>query len=83
MIRLALAVLAFVSVLFAPLWVTAVLGVVLAVLFEAWEVIVLGLIADFLYLPPGGFFHIPMPMTLLAIVFVWAMVPIRKRIFLK
>jgi hypothetical protein len=78
MIRITLASLALISILFAPVWVTALLGVVLAILWEAWEVI----LVDLLYLPLGGFFHIPMIATLLAIGFVWAMIPIRKRIFL-
>jgi hypothetical protein len=82
MIRITLASLALISILFAPVWVTALLGVVLAILWEAWEVIILGLLVDLLYLPLGGFFHIPMIATLLAIGFVWAMIPIRKRIFL-
>lgn len=83
MIRIALAAAALVSVLFAPIWVSVILGIVLGSLWEAWEVIILGLLIDLLYLPPEGLWHIPMPATLLAIAFVWAMIPVRKRVFLK
>ena len=81
-IRIALALCAFVSILFGPLWVSVLLGIILAARWEAWEVILLGLLIDFLYLPLGAFWYMPIPVTLLAMVFVWVMVPVRKRIFI-
>lgn len=82
MIHLAVAILAFLSALFAPVWLTFILALILVILWEAWEVILLGLLIDLLYLPPEGFFYIPMPATLLAIAVVWATIPLRKRLFL-
>ena len=80
-VRVLLAIAAFISALFAPVWLTAILGLILAARWEAWEVIFLGVLIDLLYLPPGGIFYIPMPATLIAIAVVWLMIPIRKRLF--
>lgn len=80
MIRVFVALLSFVSLLFLPFWVACILGILLAFFWEAPEVIFLGVVTDLLYMPPGGVFYIPMPMTLAAIALVWLMVPIRKRL---
>lgn len=80
-IHVALAVAAFFCALFAPVWLTILLAIVLAVAWQAWEVIVLGVLLDLLYLPPEGLWHIPMPMTIAAIALVWVMIPLRERLF--
>ncbi|HET8581023.1 MAG TPA: hypothetical protein VFL98_00975 [Candidatus Paceibacterota bacterium] len=79
-LRVLLAIAAFASALFASVWLTAILALVLAIGWEAWEVIFLGVLVDMLYLPPEGLWHIPMPATLLAIAIVWLMIPIRNRL---
>lgn len=83
MIRFTTALLAFISALFAPVWVTVIIGGILAVVWEAWEVIILGVVVDLLYAPAGGFFYIPMPATITAIALVWVMIPLRKRLFVE
>jgi len=82
MIRVLIALCAFVSALFFPAWVTIILAIILVTLWQAPEVILLGALFDLLYMPPGGVFFIPMPATLAAIVLVWVMIPIQKRLFM-
>ena len=80
MIRTTLSILAFVSALFLPVWVTCILALVLIAVYQAPEVIVLGVVIDLLYMPPGGVFFIPMPATLGAIALIWIMIPIHERL---
>ena len=79
--RPALVFIGLVCTLFAPLWCTIVIGIVLAAIWQAPEAIVLAAILDLLYVPPEGFWHIPMPLTIAAIALVWVLVPLRRRLF--
>jgi len=85
MVRIILAVSAYASVLFAPPWVPLIIAGVLALRFSAWEIIPLGILIDFLYLPhtEGDVFNgpwgIPFPATLIALVLAWGFEPIRRQ----
>lgn len=52
----------------------------LTVRFRAWEVIALGALIDLLYVPPGGFFGIPIPATLTAFILLAGFEPIRRKL---
>lgn len=79
-IRAVVGMLAFCGVLFAPWWVPAVCMAFLCLRYEAWEVPLIGMWADMLWLPAiqGGF---PL-FTLFGIVAVWAAMPIRRQLLL-
>ena len=77
-IRVALSCLGLGGAVFGPAWLPIVPMVLLSMRFRAWEVIVLGLITDFLWLP-----GIRPPLYLLAaIAIVWAFEPLRKELLL-
>ena len=57
-----------------PWWVTAAIILMLACLWPAWEAMFLGLLMDFLWLPPHTF---PL-FTAGALAVVWLLEPIRR-----
>ncbi len=75
--RTLLATLGVLSAIFAPSWVTIICMGASAFRYPAWEVLFIGLLTDFLWLPPG-FLH-PLPIfTISALVLVWGLEPLRK-----
>mgnify|MGYP001619604389 CR=1 FL=1 len=80
MIRAFIGGLAFASALFAPPWLPLVGAGLLTVRYRAWEVLVLGALIDLLYVPPGGFFGIPIPATLTAFILLVGFEPIRRKL---
>lgn len=77
MIRILLWIAAFISVLYAPWWLT--MGFVLAasLRFPAWEMLFVGAWMDFLTLPPELSLHAVPVFTLAALAIVWGFDPIR------
>lgn len=79
-LRFLIAAAGFFSVLFAPPWVTLIFMALLAFRFPAVEVLVIGLIMDFLWLPVGAG-EIPL-FTIAALIFVWGLEPLRKELLI-
>lgn len=77
MLRPLLAIGAILGAIFFPPWVTIICMGLSAFRYPAWEVLFIGLLTDFLWLPPG-FLH-PLPIfTISALVLVWGLEPLRK-----
>lgn len=80
-LRLALAILLFLSVVFAPPYVTAVIALALSLRWQAWEVVAAGIFMDFLWLPTSvtftSFESIPY-VTLISIIVVVGLEPLRR-----
>lgn len=77
--RIAIAAVGFLSIFFAPAWVTLIVGVVLSMRYPAWEVILMGALLDVMWFPTGGFIIVPLG-TLLALLIVWACEPLRREL---
>ena len=66
------------AAIFAPPWVTILCMGLLAFRYPAWEVLFIGLLTDFLWMP--GLFS-PMPIfTVSALILVWGLEPLRKEL---
>ena len=77
MTRHLLAVAGVLGAIFAPPWVTIICMGLLAARYPAWEVLFIGMLIDFLWMPPG-FFH-PLPIfTIAGLILVWGLEPLRK-----
>ncbi len=80
-LRIALALFGFVSVFFLPAWVTLTCIVALAIYYRSFEAIILGLLMDLVWFAPSlgesGFLQSMPVYTLLAILAVWLLEPLR------
>jgi hypothetical protein len=77
-IRIFLSCFGIYAALYGPPWLIVVPMLLLSLRFRAWEVIALGLLADFLWLP-----GIHLPLFLIAgIAIVWAFEPLRKELLI-
>jgi len=75
--RPALCALGILGAIFAPPWLPLLCMALLALRFRAWEVLLIGLFVDFLWLPTGSFLY-PLPLfTFVGIVLVWGLEPLR------
>lgn len=75
--RPALALTGFLAVIFAPPWLTILCMGLLAFRYPAWEILFIGLLTDFLWMPQG--FLSPLPIfTITALILVWGLEPLRK-----
>lgn len=84
LIRTCVALLMIMSVFFAPPFITAIFAFALAVRWRAWEVIGAGILMDLLWLPYSVGFsleHIPAA-TLISIVLVFGLEPLRRQLLL-
>lgn len=72
--RIAIAALGFLSAVVLNTWIPALAIIALAVVWRAWEALLLGLAIDLLWSPFG---HMPF-FTIGAIFIVWVLEPIRK-----
>jgi hypothetical protein len=82
-IRLVLAAVLFACVFFASPWLTAVAAAALALRWRAWEVVVAGMLMDFLWLPaPVSFlsFETLPYATLISIIVVVGLEPLRRQL---
>jgi hypothetical protein len=75
-IRIFLSCLGLYAVLFGPSWLIVVPMLLLSMRFRAWEVIALGLLADFLWLPG---LHLPL-FLIAGICIVWVFEPLRREL---
>ena len=75
--RRLLAIAGFLAAIFASPWVTIICMGLLSFRYPAWEVLFIGMLTDFLWMPPG-FFH-PLPIfTIAGLILVWGLEPLRK-----
>lgn len=75
--RTALAIVGLLGAIFAPPWVTILCMGLLAFRYPSWEVLFIGLLTDFLWIPTGVFHPLPI-FTLSALILVWGLEPLRK-----
>lgn len=76
-IRIAIALLGITSVLFAPWWVPLLCMIVLSLRYPAWEVPLIGLFMDLMWLPATGF---ELPLFLIGgILLIWICAPLRSQ----
>ena len=80
-VRVALALLAVLSAIFLTWWLPPIFMTLLALRWRAWEVPLIGLFVDFLWLPQTGLAHLPL-MTLYGMLVVWLLEPLRERFLL-
>lgn len=81
--RYVLVSLGVVGAIVAPWFVPLAAIVLLALLYPAWEVLFIGLLVDFLWLPFGGAIQ-PLPLfTLAALLLVWGLEPLRREFLVK
>lgn len=82
-VRVMLAVALFASVIFAPWWLALAIAFVLALRFRAWEVVAAGIFYDFIWMPDfvsfTSFESVPFA-TLIALIFIFALEPLRRRL---
>lgn len=76
--RVFISIVGFLSALFGVPWLTALCILMLAVRYPAWEVIVLGLCVDFLWLPSASAFAVPY-FTIGSLALVWLLEPLRMQ----
>ena len=76
-IRIIIAAVGFVGAVFAPPWVTLACIILLSLRYRAWEVIILGLATDLMWLPGGPSLHLFPLFTLLSLILVWGLEPLR------
>ena len=77
-LRIFLSTFGVLAAVFGPSWLPFVPMVLLSMCFRAWEVIALGLLIDFLWLP-----GLRPPLFLISsIAIVWAFEPLRKELLL-
>jgi hypothetical protein len=76
-VRIVIATIGLLGGIFLTPYIPLLAAAILALRFRAWEAMVLGLIVDMLWLPPGFMWGIPVA-TILAIVLVWGLEPLRK-----
>jgi len=75
--RTTLAICGVFAAIFAPPWVTIICMGLLAFRYPAWEVVFIGLLTDFLWMPPGLFPPLPI-FTVTGLILVWGLEPLRK-----
>jgi hypothetical protein len=74
-----LCVTGFVSAIFFSWWIPLVIMLLLSLRWRAWEVPLLGLLMDFLWLPAGALYFIPL-CTILAVALLWVFEPLRTQL---
>lgn len=79
MIRITLACVGFWSAFAGMPVITALCMFLLSVRYAAGEVLLLGMLVDILWLPPGSIIAHPPLFTLYGCIIVWAFAPLRAR----
>lgn len=82
MFRVALVACACLALFFVPLWIPLMLSALLALRYAAWEVLLVGFVADVLFAPHLSFAGIPIPATLVMFLIVAALIPWRRQLAL-
>ena len=76
-VRILIALLGTLGVLFAPWWVPLLCMIVLSLRYPAWEVPLIGLLMDLVWLPATG---LELPLFLIGgILIVWICAPLRSQ----
>ena len=75
--RFTLAILGFLCAIFLWPWMTLACMVMLSARYYAWEVLLMGLFIDLVWVPTGIPFHLPL-FTLMGILLVWGFEPLRR-----
>ncbi|KKW45112.1 MAG: hypothetical protein UY94_C0003G0011 [Parcubacteria group bacterium GW2011_GWA2_56_21] len=81
--RVSLFVAGVLGAIFFPPWVPLVCMGALALRFRAWEVIILGMLVDFLWLPSGAFFGTLPLFTIAGLILAWGLEPLRSEFLLR
>ena len=76
-VRILIAIAGFIGAIFAPPWVVLACIVMLSLRYRAWEVVILGLVTDFMWLTAGPSIHTLPLFTILALIIVWGLEPLR------
>ena len=82
-IRGFLAFLMLVSAFTGPLWLTFLFGLALAARYRAWEVVVIAVCMDMIWLPESVSLHLFPMNTLVAIVLVLILEPLRRELMIR
>jgi hypothetical protein len=77
-IRGAIALGAVLGTFFAPWWVPFLCMVLLSLRYPAWEVPLIGLLIDLLWLPGGSGFAVPL-FTIAGVSMTWIFAPLRNQ----
>ncbi|HVM73972.1 MAG TPA: hypothetical protein VMU13_03800 [Candidatus Paceibacterota bacterium] len=80
--RITLAFIGLISALTLPPWIPLVCIVLLSIRYRAWEAILIGALIDFTWLPSGTAMHSLPLCTLVAIIIVWGLEPLRQQFLL-
>jgi len=82
-VRAALALALFASVVLAPWWVALIIAFALSLRFRAWEVVMAGILYDFIWMPEFVSFtsleSVPLA-TLTGLALVFILEPLRRRL---
>ena len=74
--RVALFLLGILAVIFAPPWTLLIIMLAAALRYTAWEILFIGLFADFVWLPATP---ITVPLfTVASLVLIWGLEPLRR-----
>ena len=79
--RYALTIIGVLGAIFTVAWVPIICMVFLSIRYPAWEVLALGVLEDFMWLPSGESLSIPL-FTIAAFILVWGLEPLRKELIL-
>ncbi len=82
MFRAFLGGLSLASIFFVAPWAVFLTSGILATRFRAWEILFFGALVDILYVPPDGFYNIPIPATLTALILLVGLEPLRRKLML-
>ena len=77
--RILLVLAGVVSAIFFVPWITLVCMIILSARYYAWEVVLLGLFVDLLWLPSSATFSVPY-FALIGLLLMWGFEPLRKEI---
>ena len=80
--RIFLNVVGFTSIFFAPFWVPILAATFLSARWRAWEILIMGMFVDALWLPHSFYWGFPVA-TIGAILLVWAFEPMRREFLLQ
>lgn len=81
-LRLLLATICFVSIVFAPWWVPLLCALALCLRFRAWEVILAGMFMDLYWMPTyAGLGSLPLA-TIVCLVLLFGLEPLRRQLLI-
>lgn len=75
--RIALTLIGLIGVFFLPPWVPLICIILLSLRYRAWEVAVLGALTDLIWLPGGSSIHLVPFFTIISLIIVWGLEPLR------